>query len=389
VARREAVDQQNIVNDSHQLDSMGIFVPELFHRRPDMKNKDSCNLRAILDYIIFLQNPDDAAAAIQRRKQKDPYYRNDLISALRDALPARLFEEMGWEKDFVKDNDIGLVVPAARSFLLELTERKNGEGLTGTETFAGFPYIKHEAIRSREGSSQSSDTTEVTELSRTQNVILEPDTVIENTPFSARSTNTTATDQLAKFISRPDMPLTPARRMTLPSRETRSHRRSLNNKRSASDGQKQPTKRRKVDGTVGEEALPQLRGGRGKQRPSLITLTASTSTPAKDIFKIITSGTRQAQQFIDDQASEILQLQKTLSERDTEIRNLRATVDKQKNEATKPTKDSMEEAIRKEKQKAKDERSARMEDENAVLRALLKAKDAVSEEELKEQLAKI
>ena len=380
---RTALAQQQTDNATQgtSLATMGALVPTVFHRRFEMSNKDTRHLRAVLDYVLFLQDPANAVGAIQRRKCKEPHCRKDVVKALRDVIPAVTFREVGWEKDQVDHDDVKLVVLAARQLLLDTLKNYSGQDWIGTKAFAGIVFVKEEPSKSRDGSSEDSNASSLslTKPQSIQETTLELDTIVENPPLSALSTNTTATDQLAKFVSRPDLPLSPSRRMTLPSRETRSHRRSLSNKRSASEVRGQAVKRTKMDGVFEEETGPQTSGGRGRQRASL-------PTPSDDIASNFVEAAQQAKQLVDSQSSEILQLKKTLSERDSEIRkNLRATVDRQNEELAKSAKDSMEVAIQKEKQKAQAEELACCKHENAVLRALLKAKD-VAEEELRQHL---
>jgi len=100
---RDAVKKLHASNATYSacLAALVEFVPKVFHRQHEMKKTDTRHMRAVLDYIIYLQDPTNTTGAIQRRQSKEPYYRNDVIGALRDAIPARIFlqPEIGWLKD--------------------------------------------------------------------------------------------------------------------------------------------------------------------------------------------------------------------------------------------------------------------------------------------------
>lgn len=372
------------------LAAMVDFVPKVFHRQYEMKKTDTRHMRAVLDYIVYLQDPNNTVDAIERRQCKAPYYKNDVIGALRDAIPGRIFMQSGidWEKERLQDNDVGPVILAARSFILELTELKSGEGLTGTETFAGVTFVKQEASRSRHGSSLSSDNSTLANLPLTQETALEMATTALDQPMSARSTGTTASEMLRSF----QMPLpqmgSPSTRVSLPSREIRSHTRSLSNKRAASENRGQASKRAKVDGVIEEAGMPQERTGRGKQNRRQLTATPTLAHETVKVRASIAGPFLEFQGVVQDLEEEIGELKTKLMARDMEIDDLRANVTKLEETVVKQARNPVEVACLKEALKASADKASRLEKEIAVVRVLAKG-NGVTEDQINAQLAKI
>jgi hypothetical protein len=372
------------------LAAMVDFVPKVFHRQYEMKKTDTRHMRAVLDYVLFLQDPNNTVDAIQRRQCKAPYYRNDVIGALRDAIPGQIFMQSGidWDKERLQDNDVGPVILAARSFILELTELKSGEGLTGTETFTGVTFVKKEASGSRHGSSLSSDDSTLANLPPNQETALETARTALDQPMSARSAGTTASEMLRSF----QMPLpqmgSPSRRVLLPSREMRSHTRSLSSKRAASENRGQASKRTKVDGAIEEAVIPQERTGRGKQNRWQMTATPTLAHEMVKVRASIAGPVLEFQDVVQDLEEEIGELKTKLTARDLEIDDLRANVTKLAEIAAKQAQNPVEVACLKEALKASADKAARLENEIAVVRVLAKG-NGVTEDQINAQLAKI
>ena len=415
-AGRAAVRQQHIDNATHAtiLSAMGSFIPEVFHRRHEMRDKNTRHLRAVLDYILFLQNPEDSEAAIQRRTRKEPHLRNDVLKTLRDTIPSEAFDDISWYKELVEDNDVATIVMAAQSLLLQLTEDKSGDGLTGSNIFAGITFVKGEVSRSREGSSLDPDESTLMNTTLTQDTdkTLESDLVLAIQPLSARSTETTATEMLNSYLRPIDLATSPGKRMFQPNRQVRSHQRSLTNKRTALGVRGQPSKRTRINDNVDQEdpLQAQIDGERtGKGVPKArSTSTAinqgmleSPSQRLAELEQSIYDGMLQPQHArpkaveestlrevveftsIANPIRQIEQAVKTLQEEVVALRtklaqtaDVEATNDKQK----------IEMACLKEAKKASAEKMGRLEDEVAVIRALAKS-NGVTEDQINEQLA--
>lgn len=362
------------------LQAMSSFIPKVFHRRPEMSNKDSRDIRAVLDYVMYLQNSEDSEAARQRRQRKEPHMKKAVVKALRDILPAKSYAEFKLTKEEVEDDDVAIVVLAARFYLLELTEGKSGEGLLGTKTFAGVAFVKCEdgTSTSHEGSSPHTDELTITNATPTQNTTLEIDLIGLSEPFSARSTGTTASELLDNFTNPLDTVSSPSRRISVPVQEPSNDRRSRSNKRSASENRGQASKRKKIDGTIDEEKVPEAQLGRSELRASLVTATAMAETSMNEIMTGLVEGGLRARKIVDDQNNMILELRDSLSAREQELAALKTTVQKQR----------LDLACQKEVRKAVTEKSTRLEDENAVLRALSMA-NGVTEDQINAQLTNI
>jgi hypothetical protein len=371
------------------LAAMTDLVPEVFHRQFEMKRTDTRHMRAVLDYMLFLQDPNNTMSAIQRRQSKAPYYRNDVISALRDAIPAQIFKQpgIGWDKEKLRNNDVGPVVLAARVFILELTEEKSGDGLTGAETFAGVTFIKKEASRSRHGSSLSSDDSTLANLPLTQETTIEVSTTVRDQPMRARSVETTTSELLRAY----QMPLpemgSPSRRATLPDQEMQIQTRSSSNKRAASEN-RGASKRSKVDDAVDEAEPPQLNTERGKQKRRRSKATPPSAHANIKVRSSIAAPLLEFQQVMQTLEDEVVGLKTDIVTRDLEITDLKATMTKLEENTTKQVQNSVEVACLKEVLKASTDKASRLDSEIAVVRVLAKG-NGVTEDQINAQLAKI
>lgn len=226
LAQRDALAQQQ-TDDMHHwavLETMAKLIPVTFHRNRKSKIRDTGTrrLRAVLDYILFLDDTVNPEAAVQQRNRKDHHGKKEVSKALREAIPNGYHREIGEEKEKVEDDDVQFIILAARKLLLDATNY-SGQDWTGAKAFAGVTFIKEELSKHREGSFEDLNFPfNFSHLESTRENILESNTIIADPPFSARSTTTTATEQLAKYTDCVGLPLSPCRRISLPTRETRS-----------------------------------------------------------------------------------------------------------------------------------------------------------------------
>lgn len=95
----------------------------------------------------------------------------DSVEALREVIPAKSYAEFLLSKEEVKKDDVTYVVLAAPFHLLELTEGKSGQGLTGAEIFE-VNSLKEATSRSREGSLHDSDDSTPSQLPLTQDTAM-------------------------------------------------------------------------------------------------------------------------------------------------------------------------------------------------------------------------
>ena len=374
---------------SASLAAMVEFVPKVFHRQHEMKKTDTRHMRAVLDYIIYLQDPADKVGAIQRRQCKEPYYRNDVIGALRDAIPARIFlqPEIDWLKDDLQDNDVGPVLLAARSFILELTEGQPGQSLTGAETFADTTLVNIEVSRSRDGSSSNEDFP-FAKSTLTQDTTLGPDPIALSQPMSASSTDTSATQMLYSYTKPVDQIISPSRRMSLPDRGLRSHRNSLGNKRAASENRGRAFKRTRVKEIVEEADVTQTNIWDDEQNRYPSTPTAEMSYEMVKVSTSIAGPLQKVQEAVLNLEDEMGALKITLRTRDQEAAKLTATINKLEEDAAQQSQNSVDVACLREVLKASIEKASHLEKEVAVLRVLAK-RNGVLDEEVDAQLAKI
>ena len=388
---RDAVKKLHASNATYSacLAALVEFVPKVFHRQHEMKKTDTRHMRAVLDYIIYLQDPTNTTGAIQRRQSKEPYYRNDVIGALRDAIPARIFlqPEIGWLKDDLQNNDVGPVLLAAQSLILELTAGKSGQGLTGAETFAGVNLVNIEVSKSRNGSS-SNNNSPFANSTLTQDTTLGPDPIAFSQPLSASSTGTSATQMLYSFTKPADQITSPSRRMSLPDRGLRSHRNSLGNKRAASETRGRACKRTRVKELVEEADATQSHTRDDEQNRYSSTATAEISYEMVKIRTSIAEPLQKFQEVILNLENEVGALKTTITTRDLETANLIATITKLEGDAAQQVQDSVDVACLREVLKASMEKSSHLQKEVAVLRVLAK-RNGVLEEEVDAQLAKI